>query len=179
MPANRKVILFIAVSLDGFIAGPDENLDFLSIVQKEGEDYGYADFIKNVDTVILGRKTYDWVMKQVEVFPHAGLNSYIITRSPGKSIGMTNFYTGNLQDLVIQLKTLKGKNIFIDGGSEIINELLKHSLIDEFIISVIPVLLGNGVRLFKDGLPEQNLKLLNVRHFNTGLIQLHYEKTGK
>ena len=62
---ERKVILYIACSLDGYIAQPNDDLSFLSIVEKEGEDYGYADFIKKVDTVVLGRKTYDWIMKHV------------------------------------------------------------------------------------------------------------------
>lgn len=66
---NRKVILYIATSLDGYIAKPNNDLSFLSIVQKEGEDYGYSKFINSVDTVILGRRTYDWVMSQVKVFP--------------------------------------------------------------------------------------------------------------
>ncbi|MGE5106873.1 MAG: dihydrofolate reductase family protein, partial [Sphingobacteriales bacterium] len=165
MTTDRKVILYIATSLDGYIAKPNDDLSFLSIVQKDGEDYGYADFINSVDTVILGRKTYDWVMTQVPEFPHADKNSYIITRTARPVIGKTQFYTGNLKDLILKLKSEKGKNIFIDGGAEIVNELLKENLIDEFIISVIPILVGNGTRLFKDGRPEQTLKLLSTKQF--------------
>jgi dihydrofolate reductase len=155
MKENRKLILYVAMSLDGYIAKPNDDLGFLSIVEKEGEDYGYADFVSSVDTVIMGRKTYDWVTKQVD-FPHADKNAFIITRSPRPSIGKTVFYTGDLNDLVRKLKTEEGKNIFCDGGAEIVNELLKNDLIDEFMISVIPVLVGNGIKLFKDGRPEQN-----------------------
>jgi dihydrofolate reductase len=175
MATDRKVILYIATSLDGYIAKPNDDLGFLSMVQKDGEDYGYADFANSVDTVIMGRKTYDWVMKQVHGFPHADKNSYIITRTSRHCDGKTKFYTGVLKDLVLQLRSEKGKNIFIDGGAEIINELLKENLIDEFIISVIPVLVGNGTRLFKDGRPEQKLKLITVKQFDTGLTQLHYK----
>ncbi len=177
MTGNRKVILYIATSLDGYIAGPNDDLSFLSIVEQEGEDYGYADFVKSVDTVILGRKTYDWVMTQVPEFPHADKESYIITRTPQPGKGKTNFYTGDLKELIIRLKSEKGKNIFVDGGAEIVNELLKQKLIDEFIISVIPILLGDGTRLFKDGRPEQTLKFLEARKFDSGLIQLHYKCT--
>ncbi|MEI7504924.1 MAG: dihydrofolate reductase, partial [Paludibacter sp.] len=70
MISNRKVILYIAMSLDGYIAKPNDDLSFLSMVQQEGEDYGYTDFVNTVDTVIMGRKTYDWVMTQVPEFPH-------------------------------------------------------------------------------------------------------------
>jgi dihydrofolate reductase len=175
MTTSRKVILYIATSLDGYIAKPNDDLGFLSMVQKDGEDYGYTDFVNSVDTVILGRKTYDWVRKQVPVFPHADKHCYIITRTARPAIGMTEFYTGKLKELILRLRSKQGKNIFIDGGAEIINELLKENLIDEFIISVIPVLVGNGTRLFKDGRPEQKLKLITAKQFDTGLTQLHYK----
>ena len=164
------------MSLDGYIAKSNDDLSFLSIVEKEGEDYGYADFVSTIDTVILGRKTYDWVMKQVGEFPHADKYAYIITRTAKPTIGKTVFYTGDLTDLVRKLKSEKGKNIFCDGGAETVNELLKNDLLDELIISVIPILVGNGTRLFKDGRPEQKLKLLNVKTFDTGLTQLHYKR---
>ncbi|WP_250631280.1 dihydrofolate reductase family protein [Rhodoflexus caldus] len=176
MSNNRQIILYIAMSLDGYIAKPNDDLNFLSIVQKEGEDYGYADFVSTIDTVILGRKTYDWVMKQVGEFPHADKNAYIITRTARPTIGKTVFYTGDLTDLVIKLKSENGKNIFCDGGAEIVNELLKNDLLDEIIISVIPIFVGNGTRLFKDGRPEQKLQLVNVKTFDTGLTQLHYKR---
>ncbi len=175
---SRKVILYIAISLDGYIAKPNDNLEFLSIVEQEGEDYGYSEFVKSVDTVILGRKTYDWVMTQVSEFPHADKNSFIITRTARPSIGKTIFFTGKLRDLITKLKTENGKNIFIDGGAEIVNELLKENLIDEFIISIIPVLVGNGTKLFKDGRPEQLLELVSTKKFDKGLTQLHYKLTN-
>jgi dihydrofolate reductase len=172
---SRKVILYIATSLDGYISKPNDDLSFLSIAQKEGEDYGYTDFVQSIDTVILGRKTYDWVMTQVPDFPHADKNSFIITRTARLAIGNTQFYTGELQELVSRLKAEEGKDIFIDGGAEVVNELLRGNLIDEFIISVIPVLVGNGIKLFKDGRPEQTLQLVSVKQFDTGLAQLHYK----
>jgi dihydrofolate reductase len=178
MSSDRKVILYIAVSLDGYIAKPNDDLSFLSIVQKEGEDYGYAEFISTVDTVIIGRKTYDWVMKQVPEFPHADKETYVITRTERPGVGKTVFYTGNLKELVARLKGERGKNIFCDGGAEIVNELLKDRLIDEVIISVFPILLGNGTRLFKDGRPEVELVLLSCRSFDTGLVQVQNKCKG-
>jgi len=165
------------MSLDGYIAQPNDDLSFLSTVAKEGEDYGYTDFISSVDTVIVGRKTYEWVMNQVGEFPHADKNAYVITRTARPTIGKTVFYTGNLTELVNKLKAENGKNIYCDGGAEVVNELLKKDLLDEIIISVIPILVGNGTRLFKDSRPEQKLKLVNVKTFDTGLTQLHYKRT--
>lgn len=172
----RKVILFIACSLDGFIAKPNDDLSFLSIVQKDGEDYGYSEFIKTIDTVILGRKTYDWVLTQVPVFPHADKETYVITHSPRPDISKTKFYSGDLVELLIKLKSETGKNIFIDGGAAVVNALLSDNLIDEYIISIIPILLGEGTRLFNDNRPEQKLQLISTKHFDTGLVQLHYKR---
>ena len=176
---NRKLILYIACSLDGYIAGPNDDLSFLNRVQKDGEDYHYQDFIDSIDTVILGRRTYDWVMNQVKEFPHADKETFVITRTPRPKLGNTNFYSGDLKDLVAGLKAKPGKNIFCDGGAEIVKELLSAKLFDELIISVIPVLLGKGIRLFSDGRPEQGLELISSNSFDTGLVQLHYKMTDK
>ncbi|WP_306350246.1 dihydrofolate reductase family protein [Flavobacterium sp. '19STA2R22 D10 B1'] len=173
---NRKVVLYIAMSLDGFIAKNDGNLDFLSAVEKEGEDYGYAAFNETIDCVIVGRKTYDKVLSMGYDFHHADKESYIITRTARPSIGTVHFYTDNLYDLVARLKSTEGKNIFVDGGAEIVNELMKENLIDEFVISIIPVFLGNGISLFKEGRPEVALKLIDTKSFDKGLVQLHYVK---
>jgi len=174
---RRKVILYIATSLDGYIAKPNDDLSFLSIVEQEGQDYGYADFVKTVDTVIVGRKTYDKVISMGFDFPHADKDAYIITRTLRPTIGSVKFYSGDLKTLVGKLKTESGKNIYCDGGAEIVNELLKDNLIDEFIISVIPILVGNGTKLFKDNRPEQKLELVSVKSFDKGLTQLHYKFT--
>jgi len=172
---TRKLIVYIATSLDGYIAKPNDDLSFLNIVAKDGEDYGYQAFIETIDTVIVGRKTYDWVMKQVPEFPHADKNTYIITKTPKESIGKTAFYTGNLKDLVQKLKSEEGKHIFCDGGAEIVNLLLKDNLVDEIILSIIPILVGDGIKLFKDGRPEQKMNLISTKTFDKGLVQLHYQ----
>lgn len=175
---NRKVILYIAASLDGYIAKDGDDLSFLSVVEQEGEDYGYRQFMNTVDTMILGRKTYDWVVGQVGSFPDEGKTVYVITQTPRKPVGNTFFYAGSPQTLIATLKNQPGQNIFINGGAQLVNSLLQHGLIEEFIISVIPVLLGNGIKLFTAGQPEQGLHLLACRQYTTGLVQLHYRLTN-
>jgi dihydrofolate reductase len=174
----RKLSLFIAISLDGYIAKPNDDLSFLKLVAKEGEDYGYTEFIATIDTIILGRKTYDYVLKEIgsSHYENGERNVFVLTRTERPQAGKITFYTGNLTELIQRLKSESGKNIYCDGGAEIIHELLKNDLIDEFIISVIPVLLGNGTRLFNDGRPEQQLELVNTKTFDTGLSQLHYRR---
>lgn len=174
MTTPRKVVLYIATSLDGVIAQPGDDLSFLNLVQKEGEDYGYAAFTNTVDTVIMGRKTFDWVFQAINGVPHPDKDTYIITRTPRPATGRTQFYTGDLTELVLSLRAQPGGTIYCDGGAQLANALLRAGLLDECIISVVPVVLGAGTRLFADDLAQQKLHLLGSRAFDTGLVQLHY-----
>lgn len=172
---KRNVILYIAMSLDGYIAKEDDNIDFLSVVDTPGEDFGYAGFLQNIDTVIWGRKTYDKVLSFGIDFPHKNKTVYVLSRSrTGKDENVE--YVGDIQALVSRLKTEEGKDIYCDGGGGVVFELLKHSLIDRLIVSVIPYLLGSGIRLFKDGRPEQALQFKRSISYPSGLVQLWYDK---
>jgi dihydrofolate reductase len=174
----RILSLYIATSLDGYIAKPGDDLNFLKIVEKEGEDYGYKEFISSIDTVIVGRKTYDWVTGKIGSahYDEGERDVYVITRSEQPEKGRTKFYNGNLAELVRQLKGKPGKNIYCDGGAETIHELLKYDLVDEMTISIIPVLVGDGIRLFRDGRPEQLYDVVSAKKFDTGLTQLYYRR---
>lgn len=178
MNHNRNLISFIAMSLDGFIAKTDGDISFLSRVEKKDEDYGYATFLKTIDTIIVGRKTYDKVLSMGLEYPTEDKDLYIITRNVKPGHKRIKYYSGSLSRLVSELKGKKGKNIFCDGGAEVLNELLLENLIDEFIISIIPVILGSGIPLFKPGRPGLDLKLIDSHEYNTGLIKLHYSKVS-
>lgn len=99
MKPNRKVMLYIAMSLDGYIATKDNSLEFLSMVEQEGQDYGYNDFIQSVDAVIIGRKTYEKVIAMGYAYPHTDKDVYIMTRTARPSIGNFKFYTGDLTQM--------------------------------------------------------------------------------
>lgn len=176
---KRQLILYIAVSLDGYIAKPGDDLSFLDRVQKEGEDYGYKRFLQSVDTVIIGRRTYDWVLARIGEYPDSEKTVYVISRTNRPSLARVHYYSGRMTELIQELKKHPGKNIFCDGGAEIVNLLLDEQLFDELIISVIPVLTGEGIRLFRDGRPEQDLELVSAKSFDTGLVQLHYRVMGR
>ncbi|MGG7661112.1 dihydrofolate reductase family protein [Dyadobacter sp. BHUBP1] len=171
---TRKVFVYIAASLDGYIAKHDDDLTFLSLVEQEGEDYGYGEFIDTIDTVIIGRKTYDKVQAMGIEYLRADKEYYIMTRTPRAQEGNVRFHTGDLKALIDELKQKEGKHIFVDGGAEVVNQLIRLDLIDEYIVSLIPILLGDGIRLFKDGRPEQNLTFVSSKSFEKGLVQLHY-----
>ena len=174
---KRKVKLFIAMSVDGYIAKDEDNIDFLSIVERPGEDYGYADFKQSVDTLIWGRKTYDKVRTLGgNEFLHTDKKVYVLSRTRTGKEEHVEFYNAPVKTLIASLQNEPGKDIYCDGGAEVIFELLKDSLIDEMIISVIPHLVGHGIRLFKDGAPEQALAFKRSITYPSGLVQLWYSK---
>lgn len=171
---KRELALYIAMSLDGYIATKDDNIDFLSIVETVNEDYGYADFLRGIDTVIWGRKTFDKVRSFGNGVPYKDKKVYVISRSrTGKEEHAE--YAGDVVSLVKSLQQQEGKNIYCDGGAEIVYELLNHRLIDRIIVSVIPHLLGDGIRLFKGNNVEQQLVFKRSLSYPSGLVQLWYD----
>ena len=172
---NSKVILYIAMSLDGYIARENGDIDWLSVVDTPNEDYGYSAFVKDVDTVIMGRKTYEKVLSFGIEFPHKDKICYVLSGSKTGRDEHVTFYSGDLSELIAAIKSQGCGNIFIDGGAEIVNALLKHGLIEECVISILPVLLGSGIKLFRDGRPETSLKLVSTESYASGLVQLRYE----
>jgi len=175
---ERKVILYICMSLDGFIATEDDDISWLSVVEKEGEDYGYEEFSKSIDTYIVGRKTYDKVLQLTGgEFPQAEMfDCFVITRQERARENGVTFYNGDLKELIAGFKSGKGKNIYCDGGGEIVKLLMEKNLIDEYIVSVVPIILGEGKRLFSGDTPRINLTAQPIRYFETGMVQLHYIK---
>jgi dihydrofolate reductase len=171
---ERKVVLYISCSLDGFISKPEDDLSFLNAMQVEGEDYGYHAFVEHVDTVILGRRTFMWVKQESGSFPHEDKEVYVVTRKKSGTEGNVTYWPGSLRDLVDDLKKKPGGTIYCDGGAAVVNEMLRKGCIDEMIISVVPILLGDGLRLFHRRIPEQELTLISSTSFSSGLVQLHY-----
>jgi len=174
---ERRVILYIAMSVDGYIATDSGSLDWLETVERPGQDYGYETLLRQMDTVIMGRKTYEKVLSFGIEFPHKGRICYVISGSQKGSDENVTFYGGKLTELITNIKSKPGKNIFIDGGAEVVNSLMQADLIDDYILSVIPIFLGSGIRLFKDGRPEMSMSLLSVTNYESGLVQMRYERT--
>jgi dihydrofolate reductase len=174
--SKRRVILYIAASVDGFIAKTDGDIAWLSQVDAPPEDYGYAEFVKTVDTVIMGRKTYDKVLGFGAEFPHKDRKVFVLSRKKKGADANVTFASGDPAKLIARLRKQEGKDIFCDGGAQVVHALLKKDLIDVLVVSLIPVLLGDGIPLFKKGRPERRLKLIESRSFPTGLVQLRYER---
>ena len=164
--------VFIAVSVDGFIARPDHGLDWLARVERPGEDYGYAAFADSVDTLVLGRRTHDAVTAFPE-WPYAGKRVIVLTRRSLPAQHGEETFAGPVEALVDRLSTDGARRVYLDGG-QVIQQALAAGVIDDLTLSVIPVVLGAGIRLFGVAGPERGLVLAGVEAFPSGLVQLRY-----
>lgn len=173
MSNKRKIILFIATSLDGFIATEDDSLEWLFKVEGDG-DNGYSQFLSTVDTILLGRRTYDWIMDMEKGnFPYKDKRCYVFSKSVSDNNEYVEFINEGILDFVNKLKQSEGENIWIVGGGSLLHFFIREKLVDEFIITIAPTLIGRGIPLFKEIDFEMELKLQSMRQFNQ-FAQLHY-----
>ena len=163
----RKVILFIATSLDGFIARNDNDISWLF----HDQDYGYKKFYSGIDCVIMGRKTYE-VACQLEENPFLEKKCYVFTRKKMEDENNV-LYRNNPVHVATELKRKEGKNIWLVGGEQISKELMNAGLIDEIVLSIHPIILGEGIFLY-GGIDQRKLQLISCSSFTSGLIQMHY-----
>jgi dihydrofolate reductase len=174
MNEQRKVILFIATSLDGYIAKENGDINWLNNIQGEG-DNGFAEFYNTIDTVVMGKTTYDHVLTLVEDFPHSDRKCYVFSNSKAGNDKYVEFVKGDVVRFKRNLQHENGSNIWLVGGAGLLDQFLKENLIDEFIITVAPIILGNGIPLFKKDSPEFILSLNSFRRFGE-FVQLHYAR---
>lgn len=165
----RKVILFIASSLDCFIARKNGDVSWLFM----DSDYGYKKFYNSIDTVLMGRKTYE-TAKKFEKVPYKEKKCFVFSRMQMKNNGNVDFVKNPVQFTKSILKQ-KGKNIWLGGGAEIISLFLNNKLIDEIVISMHPIILGNGIHLFKCIKKDVKLNLISKKIYKNGLVQLKYK----
>ncbi len=176
---TRKVIVSIATSADGFIARKDGAVDWLDRPRPK-DNYGMGEFWKSIDTIIMGRKTYDLAVKFVkegkaspEMF--RSIKHYVFSRKPPKKV-MEGFEFVNepIKKFAKRLRAQKGKNTFMIGGAGIIRSFLDIGEIDEFIIHVIPTFIGEGIPLIAPSRRTLPLTLLSTKKFPDGVVRLHY-----
>ena len=170
------IILYIASSVDGYIAKEDGSVDWLSMVDGSGSDYGYFAFYDSVDALIMGSKTYEQILGFGD-WPYAGKPSYVFTHQTLRTERKDVIFTqGQEPERVISEMEAQGyKRIWLVGGAEIIASFIQCDLIDEYIISIIPIILGAGIPLFKSPTPEVKLEVLESKLYSSGLLHLHYK----
>lgn len=180
-PGKRKVILVCGMSLDGYIARPDGSLDFLDIGLKPAdlEDLA-AGFYKPVDTLIMGRATFDVVRKMIadgaEPAPDR-LKTYVFSRSlPSGILDGATIVKQSPAALVRKLRKQPGKHIYHMGGGQLARSFLAADLIDELLLGIAPVLVGEGIPLFPAGFPQREFKLIKCERFSTDHVSLRYRR---
>ncbi|MHB1957199.1 MAG: dihydrofolate reductase family protein [Sulfobacillus sp.] len=174
MQSTRKLVLYIAQSLDGYIAREDESLDWLLKYENHG-DNGYAAFYETVGTLLLGRRTYEWILRNVpSEFPYPGKECYVFSRSLSGRTDRVTFVNQDIARFTAALKTQPGQDIWIVGGAEVLSPLLRDNLVDELIIHIAPTIIGGGIPLFKAGMRETSLDLVKVTQYHQ-FVELRYQ----
>lgn len=175
----RKVTLFIAVSVDGYIADRNHSVDWI-----KGQDENvelqdtYTPFIQSIDTIIMGKRTYDQIVNTLSPneWPYQNQTTYVLTHSlDTQNTSNICFTMSDPATLISQLKQTKGKNIWICGGADVVNQLLCIDLIDTFYLTTVPILLGGGIRLFDSSHNIRNLHLERTTNYN-GIIESVYSR---
>jgi len=184
MKKRRKIVVYIATSADGYIARPDGDVEWLNR-RPHNIDYGMRAFHATIDTILLGRKTYDWAVeyckkngiKTESVFdkkiPH-----YVFSRKPPKKAASgIQFVSEPVKAFAQRLRATPGKHIWMMGGGELIASFLDAGEIDEFDIHVIPNFIGEGIPLVAPRHRDVPLRLRSSRKYPDGVVRLYYEVT--
>lgn len=175
----RKIIVYIAISADGFIARKDGGVDWLDRPRPKG-NYGMGEFYKSIDTILLGRKTYDFVVqfvkegKSIPKSEHEPKHFVFSRHPPRKVLPGFEFVKESIKTFAKRLRTEKGKDIWMMGGGGILGSFLDEGEIDEFIIHVIPIFIGEGIPLIAPRHRTVPLKLLSTKKYSDGVVRLHY-----
>ena len=168
--------VFVATTLDGFIADKDGGIEWLTEVPNPNKiDYGYAELMKNTDALVMGRSTFEKVLTFGEWFytKPVFVLSNSLTRIPENLEGKVEIVKGDIQDVVQKLNQQGHKRLYVDGG-KLIQGFLKEDLIDELIINKIPILLGKGIPLFGDIDQKLKFKHMKTEVFNDSLVMSYY-----
>ena len=168
----RKVILGLAVSLDGFIEGPQGEYDWCFTDQ----DYGMSDFFKNVDAAFMGRKSYEMILAMGDAAPTGlpKLRQYVFSNILTDVREGSVLIKGDIKPQVEQIKKAEGKDIWLFGGAGLTTSLMNLGLVDRLWLAVHPILLGGGKPLFQDIQNRHKLQLLDSKTYDTGLVSLTY-----
>lgn len=163
------------MSLDGYIARENGDIDWLlEKSPSDPEDYGYPEFFRTIDTVIMGKATYDQLPELTETFPYKDKKCYVFSRTASGRNENVEYVSGDIGAFVEELKRRPGKDIWLVGGSELIEGFMEAGAVDEFMIGVIPVLIGRGIPLFRKNSRQERLKMKNHFRFDD-CVMLHYE----
>ena len=171
--AARKIVVYVATSADGFIARPDGDVAWLDRPRPPG-NYGMGAFYKTIDTVLMGRKTYELALKFGQE-AYAGKKNYVFSRTLSTGAGSkVEVVSGDVGEFARRLRAVPGKDAWLVGGAGLTAAFLDTGQVDAFIIHVIPVLIGEGIPLVQPRHRSVPLKLESTRSYADGVVRLHY-----
>ena len=170
--SRPRVSVFMGTSLDGFIAGPGGSLAFLEPFEKSGEDYGFTAFFETVDGLVIGRNTYETVLG-FEGWPYGKKRVVVLTHRPADARHGEELTAEEPAALLERLGREGLRHVYVDGGA-VARAFLAAGLVDELTLSVAPVLVGSGVRLFGEARPGRALGLVASRSWPSGMVQVRY-----
>ncbi len=167
-----KVSVYIATSIDGYIAREDGNLDWLHAMHLSGEDYGYQAFFNSIDALVLGRKTFE-TASSVADWPYPEKRVIVLSRTLTTIRSEAELFSGDLLDLVSKLYADGIQHVWVDGGVTI-SQFLQQTMVDQMILSIIPIVLGSGIPLFPKMIQELPCRFVSSQSYPSGLVQLTY-----
>jgi dihydrofolate reductase len=170
--ARPATAAFLGMSLDGFIAGPDDELDWLERGGGPPEDHGFTAFFASVDALLIGRRTWE-VVGRFPTWPYDGKRVHVLTRRPAEARHGERFLAGEPSEVLAALGAEGVRRVYVDGG-RVVSQVLAAGLLDELTVSILPVVIGKGIRLFEDAGPERWLDLASSRALAGGMVQLRY-----
>ena len=174
--AKRKIIVNIATSADGYVARTDGNLDWLTGRRTPKGLYGLPKFSRSIDAKILGRNTFDLSLKMGASFSADNVHYVFSRQPPPTSVPPgVQFITESIRAFAERIRKQAGKNLWMMGGGEIIGSFLDEGAIDEFIITVVPTFIGEGIALIAPKHREVPLRLRSTQRFPDGVVQLQYD----
>lgn len=168
------MILYIATSLDGFIAMKDGNVDWLF----HDQDYGYKKFLQTIDTIVFGRNTYEQVLTFGD-WPYSDLKTFVFTHQKLEDRNNVEFISSSVIDTIAQIRKQSNKNIWLVGGENIITQYANNNLIDEFILFLHPIYLGSGIPLLKKSVEMNPIKFTKTKSYKSGIVEIHLQKEKK
>ena len=166
----RKIILNVAMSLDGLIEGPNGEYDWCF---DDGQDYGMLDFLNRIDAIFYGRQSYEVLMSASKTNPFANKQCCVFSKSWPTSPEYT-LVNGDLTSSVMDIRGSAGKDIWLFGGASLTASMMKAHLVDELLLAVHPIILGKGKALFDMLDNRQTLKLIESKPYSSGLVSMHY-----
>jgi dihydrofolate reductase len=172
MKDGTAFILYVATTLDGYVASSDGSIDWLTSLETSGEDNGYAAFYETIDALIMGAATYEQVLGFGD-WAYPGKSSYVLTSRALSTDRNDVVFINTIEEALKDIERRGLKRVWIVGGGKAASAFMVKGLVDEYILTLIPIILGTGISLYQ-AVPEQKLNLVKTKSYASGAVELHY-----